>query len=626
LSARSAEAASRPPGARASQRVLILTADVGEGHVAAARAIGEGLNDLGIQPVICDGLAVLGPLPRHVIRDGYRFQLRVAPWMYTATYWLGAHAPPARMLGSWALSVSGRRRMQRLVRCHNPDVIVSTHPAVTCVLGRMRQRRQLEVPVCATITDLADYTFWSHPGVDLHLVAHPRAITHVERFAGSASAAYGGPLVGRGFRQGVEPAEARAALGLPADGRIAVVSGGGWGVGDLAGATEEALAAGATDVVVLAGRNGAAHAALAERFARDARVRVWRFTDRMPELLHAADVLVHSTGGMTSLEAITCGFPFVAYGSTVGHIRIHNRALADLRLALVAETRDQLRDALAARLRTPLREEAAVGRVADAPAMVAQLRGRVQPFGRWRIAVQHAAAVVACVMALFASMADDAAYSVAAGPLDLRPGTTLATSQRAVGLVVRAPTGEAAALARALAARGVRASFALPNPPAASTVRALATLGDDFVPVLGGGPAQWPRTKRALHDAVTVGKWRLYLATAELGFGQYMLAASMHARPIAGNVTLRGNPQAIPSLSPGDLVVVTAPGPAAPSASGVAAFASRLAAERLPPESLSELSLTSATTERTAGDVMSRTAEQVTRTRPVMTPEGPRGA
>lgn len=612
----------RRPAGPASPRVLILTADVGEGHIAAGRAISEGLEELGIRPSVCDGLEALGRLPRHVIRNGYRVQLRVAPATYNASYWIGAHVALVRMIGAWALSLAGRRGLRRLVRRHQPDVIVSTHPAITCVLGRMRLRRQLAVPVCATITDLADFAFWSHPGTDLHLVTHPCAIERVERFAGGGSAAHVGPIVSRRFLEIADPGEARRALGLPRDSRVIAVSGGGWGVGDLEGATQEALAAGATDVIVVTGRNETARAGLTRGFAGESRVHVWGFTDRMPDLLRAADAIVHSTGGVTSFEAIACGCPVVAYGSTLGHIRVHNRALAELGLAVVPDTREQLRDALAARLRAPHRQQPALLSCGDAPAVVASLHARVRPFGRWRIAAGRSAAVLSCVVALFGGMATDEAYSLAARPLDLRPGTSVQTSQRAVGLIVRVPNGDPRALATALAARDLHASFALRTLAAASTTRRLATLGDDSLPELGGVPAGWPRTHRELRSAVAVGRWRLYLASPELGLDEYMLAAGMHGRPIAGKVTIGTPAQALPPLSRGDLVVVTADGPPESSATRIAALAGRLAARGLSAESLSELASSSPTTERTAGDVMSTAAEQTTASSPMTTPQG----
>ena len=50
-------------------------------------------------------------------------------------------------------------------------------------------------------------------------------------------------------------------------------------------------------------------------FAGEPRVRVLGFTDSMSDLLAAADVLVHSTGGVTCLEALARDCPVVAYGA-----------------------------------------------------------------------------------------------------------------------------------------------------------------------------------------------------------------------------------------------------------------------------------------------------------------------
>jgi len=66
----------------------------------------------------------------------------------------------------------------------------------------------------------------------------------------------------------------------------------------------------------------------------------------MDELLRAADVAIHSTGGVTSLEALSCGCPLIGYGSSIGHIRIHNRTMAALGLITLADTHAQLATAV----------------------------------------------------------------------------------------------------------------------------------------------------------------------------------------------------------------------------------------------------------------------------------------
>jgi processive 1,2-diacylglycerol beta-glucosyltransferase len=610
-------------GTEDEPRVLVLSADVGEGHVAAARALAEGLRARGAPAVVeRDGLVVFGRVLRHVIRDGYRWQLRWAPWTYGAVYWVGSRLPPARAIGARVLSGAGRRRLRRILRDVRPDVVVSTHPALTCVLGRMRLRRRLDAPVCATVTDLADYAFWSHPGADLHLVMHEAAIAPVERVAGAASAALVRPIVAPGFLAGVDRAQARASLDLPADGHVVLVSGGGWGVGDLAGAVEVALAIDDVMVVALAGRNEELRADLERRFAGCPRVRVLGFTDRMAELLRAADVTVHSTGGMTSFEALACGCPLIAYGSSLGHIGVHNRAMAALGLVTVADTKAQLATALRARLADSGPDAVPLGAACDAASLVMGVRPRVRPLARWRLAAGHAGAALACVVAVLAGVSTDDAYSLAARPLELRPTNHVVTSQPDVGVVVCASPPMVLGLARSLAVRGLHASFALPAPLPPTTDRALGRIGDDTLPELaGGGRVRWLRTRAQLRGALRLGTERRYLVPPSgLTLGQYLLARTADASPIAGRLTVDASRPASARPSPGDIVLVTADGSTSETVSAIASVDAGWRSV-----ALSTL-LASSTSERTAGADVSTTAPPSTTTRPARMPPAPRGA
>src|SRR4051794_3596532 len=87
------------------------------------------------------------------------------------------------------------------------------------------------------------------------------------------------------------------------------------------------------------------------RYGFHPRVRVSGFTDHMNELFAAADVLVHSTAGLTVLEAYIRGCRVISYGWGIAHIKANNRAYERFGIARVAATRDELttalRDALA---------------------------------------------------------------------------------------------------------------------------------------------------------------------------------------------------------------------------------------------------------------------------------------
>ncbi len=385
----------RVPGPR---RVLILSADVGEGHAAAARALAEQIEASGqyAEVTVIDGLAAMGPLLRPVVEDGYRVQLRFFPWTYAVVYWLLEHVTPIRMIARRLLCLFGSRPLARAIAEHDPDVVVSTYPAVTVVLARLRRTGAVRCSTVATITDLTGLFFWAQPGIDVHLVMYGESMPSVERIAGRGSVRLVRPLISAEFLQPRCPVEARRALGLAEEGRTVAVSGGGWGVGDIAGAVREFIRVPeVSSIVCLAGRNAQLAEKLRCTFAEEPRVRVYGFTDRMPEILAAADVLVHSTGGVTCLEARAAHTPVVSYGLPVGHARLNTRAMAALDLLRLANDRQELREHVQAsfasghaapadggehstRQMQDLTQPAAVDVVLQAPR-------RVRPIPRWQL-------------------------------------------------------------------------------------------------------------------------------------------------------------------------------------------------------------------------------------------------
>jgi len=296
---------------------------------------------------VVDGLAAMGRLPERIVMSGSAFHTRFGNVMFDLEHWLMTRVPPLRSFVGWASVALGARGLLRLIARERPAVVVSTYPGISETLGRLRLSGRLEVPAVSAITDLASLRFWAHPGVDLHLVTHPESVDEVREVAGHDTEAV--PVRGLNNSAFLHPPardEARRALGLPAEGPVVVVSGGGWGVGDIDGAVDEALALAGTTVVVMCGRNDELRARVEERYGDEARVRPLGFTDQVPELFSGADALVHATAGLTVLEAYLCGCPAISYGWGRGHIRANNEAFKRFGIADVATTRAQLGPAL----------------------------------------------------------------------------------------------------------------------------------------------------------------------------------------------------------------------------------------------------------------------------------------
>jgi processive 1,2-diacylglycerol beta-glucosyltransferase len=329
-------------------RVLIFSASIGEGHDLPAQVLAEGImrEAPGAEIEIVDSLAVVGWLTRRLVMDSSRFHSKWGSRLFDLSYRLITDVRPTRWFAGHLTQWLAARKIRRAVLNRDPDIVVSTYPGTTEVLGHLRRKGRIDCPVVSAITDLAALRYWAHPGVDLHLITHPESAEEVLQIAPGTDVRCVRGLTDERFYAPPSQAEARRELGLPPGGPVVIVSGGGWAVGDLEGAAEEGLGVPGATVVCLCGRNEALQGELARHFADDPRVRVEGFTDRMPDWFAAADVLVHSTAGLTVLEAIMEGCGVVSYGWGRGHVRVNNAAFVRFGLAEVARSREELGEAL----------------------------------------------------------------------------------------------------------------------------------------------------------------------------------------------------------------------------------------------------------------------------------------
>ena len=294
-------------------------------------------------------------------------QKRWLNWWFDFEYWLLFRVGPVRRVITWLGGKLAGPTVARLVTESRPDIVVSTYPGTTELLGQMRERGDLHVPVVSAITDLSALRLWAHPAVDLHLITHEESADEVRGIAPGTRIVWARGMTNRAFERPIDEAEARRELALPSEGGIVIVSGGGWGVGDMEGAITTALSVpGADTVIVLCGRSDALKRRLETRFGTEPRVQIWGFTDQMSELMGAADALVHSTAGLTVLEAWIRGCRPISYGWGVGHIRLNNQAFERFGIADVAPNRAALRAALERALAAPRVPHAEYGRLPTA--------------------------------------------------------------------------------------------------------------------------------------------------------------------------------------------------------------------------------------------------------------------
>jgi processive 1,2-diacylglycerol beta-glucosyltransferase len=209
------------------------------------------------------------------------------------------------------------RRLEQKVTDFGPHAAIATQMGPAALFAAIRHRRKLAVPLIAVPTDFGIHEFWLQRGVGCFCVAH-ESVWRPDLPAGSLVRATGLPLM-PGFRNPPGREEARAQFRLHPDRPVVLVAGGGLGLG--VGELSERIVTEVPGVTVVAvtGRNAVARSAVQALvpYSSDRLINCG-WTDRMPALLRAADVVVGKPGGLTVAESLACGRYLLAINSPGG--------------------------------------------------------------------------------------------------------------------------------------------------------------------------------------------------------------------------------------------------------------------------------------------------------------------
>ncbi|MFI5047138.1 MAG: glycosyltransferase [Acidimicrobiia bacterium] len=292
--------------------ILVVSASMGAGHDGAAQELRSRLVAEGHRVDVIDFLDAVAFHIGPVLRWFYQVQLRLAPWSYELSYRLSPLLrAPAVIVDTWLT----RRKLKRAIKAFRPDTIVSVYPLASLVLGRMRRKKTLRVPVVTYLTDFAVHSLWVHPGIDRHLAVSELSAQAATDRGGKDAHAHG-PLVSDRFREtGADRAAVRASLGLDSRDRAVLVVAGSWGVGDVVATVDAIGRSNDFHPITVCGRDEKLRAELETRSSGT----VIGWTDDMPALMTAADALVENAGGLTCMEAFAVGLPVVTYLPIAGH-------------------------------------------------------------------------------------------------------------------------------------------------------------------------------------------------------------------------------------------------------------------------------------------------------------------
>lgn len=301
------------------QDAVLLAGSLGLGHEMMARSCAEMLERSGWRTRSLDSMSLLGPW-RGGAAERLFGRLVTIPGLYDALHF--AHLRSGSRLADLMDRAASARLVPALAAelARQPaDLVLSVFATGASAAARLKAT----VPGLRTAvlcTDVAVHRLWAAEGTDLFLVTSPAAAASVRRYLPRAPVAIVPPPVRAAFYAAPAKDEARAALGVPPADFCVLVIDSGWGFGPLVESVA-ALAEAGVQVLAVAGRERTVERRLRELARTTSRVRPFGFTDRVPELMAASDVVIALPGAMTCSEARVVGRQLLLLDVMPGHGR-----------------------------------------------------------------------------------------------------------------------------------------------------------------------------------------------------------------------------------------------------------------------------------------------------------------
>lgn len=304
------------------ERILLLSASAGAGHVRAAQAIEKAFAEIGAatgerrEVQHLDILNYTNKLFRHLYSKAYIDLVNKMPevpgWFYDKL-----DKPWKNERRRLALDKLNTRPLVKLLREYHPDLIVCTHFLPAEIVSWLKAKERLSSRQVIVVTDFDVHAMWLVHHYEQYFVAIDEARAYLEALGIPAQKiTVSGIPIDPVFAQTKNKQQMRAKHGLAPDRTTILLSAGGFGVGSV-----DALIAAMmplqhrAQIVAICGRNEELKTRLSRQAARlkeDAAVTVkpFGYTNEMDELMTASDIVLGKPGGLTTSEALAKGLAF----------------------------------------------------------------------------------------------------------------------------------------------------------------------------------------------------------------------------------------------------------------------------------------------------------------------------
>lgn len=302
-------------------KVLILSCNTGEGHNSTANAIRSHLVSSGMECTIKDTLTFLGKKASIRVSDFYIYSTRsnlfghIYQFGNTISEVFDRLKSPVYL---WNSTYS--RKLEGYIQNNGFDAVICVHLFPALAISSIRAKGRCLIPAIFIMTDYTSIPFLNETEMDYYVIPHEHLI---EEFVTNGIPRdklrpYGIPVSDAFFTRAPKT-ESRKKIAetfgweVPLHNNWFLIMTGSMGFGDTQGIINELIFQSSVrpEIIAVCGRNKD----MLENLKKDNQdldnVHPIGFTDNIPMLMDACDVLFTKPGGISSTEAISKGIPLI---------------------------------------------------------------------------------------------------------------------------------------------------------------------------------------------------------------------------------------------------------------------------------------------------------------------------
>lgn len=300
-------------------RVLLLSASSGAGHMRAAQAIERAALELGAAREVrhVDTLEYTTKIFRNLYSRAYIDMVNKAPdvlgWLYDQM-----DKPWKNERRRLAFDKLNTRPFVRFLKDYQPDITICTHFLPAEIISWLKAKRKLDTRQAIVVTDFDVHAMWLVHHFERYFVALDETRAHLEKLGiPSGRVITSGIPIDPIFARPKGKIEMRQKYGLRPDVPAILISAGGFGVGRVAQIVESLLdLRHPAQVLAICGRNEDLQRNIEKQATRipaesGVSIKAIGFTTDIDEYMAASDILLGKAGGLTSSEALARGLAFV---------------------------------------------------------------------------------------------------------------------------------------------------------------------------------------------------------------------------------------------------------------------------------------------------------------------------